>query len=54
MKAAVELEYRRFFIYPDYSLFFILDKKQKRGYYFSQPLQQGPTGEHRNHENSFH
>jgi hypothetical protein len=34
MKAAVEFEYRRFFIYPDYSPFFILDKKQKGGTIF--------------------
>jgi hypothetical protein len=41
MKAAVEIEYRRFFIYPDYSLFFILDKKQKRGYYFLKATSAG-------------
>jgi hypothetical protein len=43
MKAAVEFEYRRFFIYPDYSLFFILDKKQKRGYYFLKAASAGAT-----------
>jgi hypothetical protein len=41
MKAAVEIEYRRFFIYPDYSLFFILDKKQKREYYFLKAASAG-------------